>query len=66
MKKQIFKQAVALSLAVGVLAPSASALSWKDGALANYRFTYAGDNGGIESVEVSDTNDTFKGEIALG
>ena len=66
MKKQIFKQAVALSLAVGVLAPSASALSWKDGTLANYRFTYAGDNGGIESVEVSDTNDTFKGEIALG
>ena len=66
MKKQIFKQAVALSLAVGVLAPSASALSWKDGALANYRFTYAGDNGGIESVEASDTNDTFKGEIALG
>lgn len=66
MKKQIFKQAVALSLAVGVLAPSASALSWKDGALANYRFTYAGDNGGIGSVEVSDTNDTFKGEIALG
>lgn len=66
MKKQIFKQAVALSLAVGVLAPSASALSWKDGTLANYRFTYAGDNGGIESVEASDTNDTFKGEIALG
>ena len=32
MKKQIFKQAAALSLAVAVMAPAASALSWKDGA----------------------------------
>ena len=66
MKKQIFKQAAALSLAVAVMAPAASALSWKDGAPANYHFTYAGDNGGIASVTASDKNGTYQGGMEVG
>lgn len=66
MKKQIIKQAAALSLAVAVMAPAASALSWKDGAPANYRFTYAGDNGGIASVTASDKNGTYQGGVEVG
>lgn len=66
MKKQIIKQAAALSLAVAVMAPAASALSWKDGAPANYHFTYAGDNGGIASVTASDKNGTYQGGVEVG
>lgn len=66
MKKQILKQAAALSLAVAVMAPAASALSWKDGAPANYHFTYAGDNGGIASVTASDKNGTYQGGVEVG
>ena len=66
MKKQIFKQAAALSLAVAVMAPAASALSWKDGAPANYHFTYAGDKGGIASVTASDKNGTYQGGVEVG
>ncbi|OUN05545.1 hypothetical protein B5G43_12735 [Flavonifractor sp. An92] len=66
MKKQIIKQAAALSLAVAVMAPAASALSWKDGAPANYHFTYAGDNGGIASVTASDKNGTYQGGMEVG
>lgn len=66
MKKRTLKRAAALTLAVAVMAPAASALSWKDGAPANYNFTYGGDNGGIASVKASDTNGTYNGEIKAG
>ena len=60
MKKQTIKRAAALSSGCGGHALAASALSWKDGAPANYNFTYGGDNGGIAKVEASDTNGTFQ------
>lgn len=66
MKKRTFKQVAALTLAVAVMTPAASALSWKDGALADYHFTYAGDNCGIASVAVSDSNGTYSGKIKAG
>lgn len=57
-KKQVLASAVVISLASAVMAPSAYALNWKDGAPAKYRFTYEAGTEGIESVTCSDTNDT--------
>lgn len=57
-KKQVLTSAVVISLASAVMAPSAYALNWKDGAPAKYHFTYEAGTEGIESVTCSDTNDT--------
>lgn len=65
-KRQIMTSMVAASLVAAMMAPGAAALNWKDGAPANYHFTYAGDNGGIASVTASDTNGTFSGEVNVG
>lgn len=65
-KRQIMTSMVAASLVAAMMAPGAAALNWKDGAPANYHFTYAGDNGGIASVAASDTNGTFSGEVNVG
>lgn len=65
-KRQIMTSMAAASLVAAMMAPGAAALNWKDGAPANYHFTYAGDNGGIASVTASDTNGTFSGEVNVG
>lgn len=65
-KRQIMTSMVAASLVAAMMAPGAAALNWKDGAPANYHFTYAGDNGGIASVTASDTNGTFSGAVNVG
>ena len=57
-KKQVLTSAVVISLASAVMAPSAYALNWKDGAPAKYHFTYEAGTEGIESVTCSDTNGT--------
>lgn len=65
-KRQIMTSMVAASLVAAMMAPGVAALNWKDGAPANYHFTYAGDNGGIASVTASDTNGTFSGAVNIG
>lgn len=57
-KKQVLVSAAVISLASAVMAPSAYALNWKDGAPAKYHFTYEAGTEGIESVTCSDTNGT--------
>ena len=66
MNKKFLTHVAALSLAAVVMVPSAMALSWRDGAPANYKFTYANGDEGIASVTASDTNDTFEGEVKKG
>lgn len=66
MNKKFLTHVAALSLAAVVMVPSAMALSWRDGAPANYKFTYANGDEGIASVTASDTNDTFEGEVKEG
>lgn len=65
-KRQIMTSMVAASLVAAMMAPGAAALNWKDGAPANYHFTYAGNNEGIARVTASDTNGTFSGEVNVG
>ncbi len=66
MNKKFLTHVAALSLAAVVMVPSAMALSWLDGAPANYKFTYADGDAGIVSVTASDTNGTFYGEVKEG
>lgn len=66
MNKKFLTHVAALSLAAVVMVPSAMALSWLDGAPANYKFTYADGDAGIVSVTASDTNGTFCGEVKEG
>lgn len=66
MNKKFLTHVAALSLAAVVMVPSAMALSWRDGAPANYKFTYADGDAGIASVTASDSNGTFHGEVTEG
>lgn len=66
-KKQVLASAAVISLASAVMAPSAYALNWKDGAPAKYHFTYEAGTEGIESVTCSDTNGTASlGTLQVG
>lgn len=66
-KKQVLASAAVITLASAVMAPSAYALNWKDGAPAKYHFTYEAGTEGIESVTCSDTNGTASlGTLQVG
>lgn len=66
-KKQVLASAAVISLASAVMAPSAYALNWKDGAPAKYHFTYEAGTEGIASVTCSDTNGTASlGTLQVG
>lgn len=67
--KKLLTGVAAAAVCVATFNPvtiNAAGLSWKDGAQANYHFTYVDGDEGIESVEVADTNGTYKGEIGEG
>lgn len=65
-KRHVLCSLMAATLLSAAMTPAVAALNWKDGALANYYFTYTGNNGGIASVNASDTNGTFNGEVKEG
>ncbi len=59
----------ACALGLTLVSPTAihaASLSWKDGALANYYFTYGDGDEGIANVSVSDTNETYTSNIEEG
>lgn len=67
MKK--FKALAGITTAVlvsSIFVTPAFALDWRDGALKSWEFTYVDGGEGIESVTVSDTNNTANGEVAEG
>lgn len=65
-KRHVLCSLMAATLLSAAMTPAVAALNWKDGALANYYFTYTGNNGGIESVTAFDKNGTFNGVVEIG
>ncbi len=65
-KLKVFSAMFLASLMTMSVATSVSALSWKDGALSKYYFTYTGGDEGVASVTASDTNNTYAGEVKEG
>ena len=65
-KLKVFSAMFLASLMTMSVATSVSALSWKDGALSKYYFTYTGGDEGVVSVTASDTNNTYNGTVEEG
>ena len=65
-KRHVLCSLMAATLLSAAMTPAVAALNWKDGALANYHFQYVDGDEGIKSVNASDTNGTFNGEVKEG
>lgn len=68
MKKRILVAFITalITLSVSMTTVSAKPLTWKDGALAKYNFTYVSADDGIKKVIAFDKNETYNGEIKKG
>lgn len=65
-KSKILMGVTSAVVLTSMLAAPAYALSWKDGVQKSWNFTYAAGGAGVDSVSVSDTNDTVNTTMKVG